>query len=215
MALQYLHFLLDSLCLPMLNLNLNYFFHNQQIFYAQKSLVFYLQQVYYYFMRQKQQMPLNSGLNLKCFFVMCYFILLQQVEPHLIKILAFKIIKVLLELNFLYFLHDYYEAYLGDQIPLMKQNLIIKIILSVISLLIYILQKILTCCLLINAGFKYNVSFLHISSHILLTSIGSGNFSKFIFISWIYFFYLPDLLSFIRYTTATVGGLYLRAKFIG
>jgi hypothetical protein len=28
-----------------------------------------------------------------------------------------------------------------------------------------------------------------------------------ILISWIYFFYLPDLLSFMRYTTATVGGL--------
>jgi hypothetical protein len=74
---------------------------------------------------------------------------------------------------------------------------------------------ILTYYLLIKAGFKYNVSLRHISSHILLTSIGSGDFSKFILISWIYFFYLPDLLSFIKYTTATVGGLYFRAKFIG
>jgi len=73
----------------------------------------------------------------------------------------------------------------------------------------------LTYNLLMKAGFKYKVSFLQISSHILLTSIGSDCFSKLILISWIYFFYLPDLLSFMRYTTATVGGLYLRAKFIG
>jgi hypothetical protein len=65
-------------------------------------------------------MHLNSGLDLNCFFVMCYLILLLlvPVEPHLIKILAFKnFVEVTLELSFLYFLHDYYGVYLGDQKP--------------------------------------------------------------------------------------------------
>lgn len=42
-----------------------------------------------------------------------------------------------------------------------------------------------------------------------------GCSSKFILISWMYFFTRPDFGSFMVYTTAIVGGRNFRARFIG